>query len=67
MINTSTTRAIETVGLFTDPEQCWQDSREIIEKIQKKNSESNQNKQPNTGLQDMSSQTSKVSNVDEGV
>lgn len=60
-------RAIETVGLFTDPEQCWQDSREIIEKIQKKNSESNQNKQPNTGLQDMSSQTSKVSNVDEGV
>lgn len=68
-------RAFEHVGLFTDPQQTWNDSKDMVEAIQKsqikedkEDSVSGDNDgEPKKKMQDASDQPSKVSMVDEGV
>ena len=68
-------RAFEHVGLFTDPQQTWNDSKDMVEAIQKSQiKEDKTDSVPGDGdgdpqkqMPDASNQPSKVSMVDEGV
>lgn len=69
-------KAFEHVGLFTDPQQTWNDSKEMVEAIQKSlikndDGESSSNTSSKNDdkkeMPDASDQPSKVSMVDEGV
>jgi SPP1 family phage portal protein len=58
--------AFTVVGLFTDPQLAWENSKETVEKIRTSGNKVSPN-DVNKVVQNTTNQPSKVSNVDEGI